>query len=137
MFLMLIVVLVSGLVLKNYLGVSKVVGVDVNRVEFARKLGVYDEVYASDVRTFNYSNRFVTVIAIESIHGILDLELLRMLESLVKKDGVIILALPSLPESMSIGKLVEMSYAVFRYFLRGFILVRIDKPEVYTIPSRL
>jgi hypothetical protein len=30
-----------------------------------------------------------------------------------------------------------MSYAVFRYFLRGFILVRTDKPEVYTIPNRL
>ena len=105
--------------------------------KFARKLGVYDEVYASDVRTFNYANRFGTIITIESIHGILDLELLRRLKSLVKKDAVIILALPSLPESMSIGKLVEMSYAVFRYFLKGFILVGIDNPEVYTIPSRL
>jgi SAM-dependent methyltransferase len=128
-----------GLVLKNYLGISKVVGidVDVSKVEFCRKLGVYDEIYASDVRTFNYTDRFDAIIAVEAVHGILDLELLRKLESLVRKGGVIVLTLPSLPESMNVKVLVEMGYTVFRYFLRGFILVRIDKPEVYTIPSRL
>jgi SAM-dependent methyltransferase len=123
-----------GLVLKNYLGVSKVVGVDVDvdKVEFARKLGVYDEVYVSDVRAFDYADRFDAIIAIESVHGILNLELLRKLESLVKEGGIIVLALPSLPESMGADKLVEMGYAVFRYFLRGLRLVRIDKPEVCT-----
>lgn len=126
------------LVLKNYLGVSKVVGidVDVNKVRFARKLGVYDEVYASDVKSFDYADRFDAIIAIESVYGILDLELLRRLESLVKEGGIIVLALPSLPGSMSVDVLVEMGYAVFRYLLRGFVLVRIDKPEVYTIPNR-
>jgi hypothetical protein len=33
--------------------------------------------------------------------------------------------------------LVKRGYVVFRYFLRGFILVRIDKAEVLTMPSRL
>jgi hypothetical protein len=62
---------------------------------------------------------------------------LRKFESLVKKGGIIVLTLPSLPESMNVEVLVEMGYAVLRYFLRVFILVRIDKLEVYTIPSRL
>jgi len=33
--------------------------------------------------------------------------------------------------------LVQQGYAVFRYLLRGFILVRVDKAEVLAMPSRL
>ena len=127
-----------GLILRGYLGVSHIVGVDIDsdKVEFARKLGVYDEVYVSNVRAFDYANSFDAIIVIESIHGILDLELLRRLEGLVKEGGIIILTLPSLPELIRVDELVGMGYAVFRYFLRGFVLVRVDKPEVYTIPNR-
>ena len=127
-----------GLILRGYLGVSHIVGVDIDsdKVEFARKLGMYDEVYVSDVRAFDYVSSFDAIIAIESIHGILDLELLRRLEGLVKEGGIIILALPSLPELIRVDELVGMGYAVFRYFLRGFVLVRVDRLEVYTIPNR-
>jgi len=74
------------LILRGCLGVSHIIGVDIDsdKVEFARKLGVYDEVYVSDVRAFDYAGSFDAIIAIESIHGILDLELLRRLEGLVK-----------------------------------------------------
>jgi len=65
----------------------------------------------------------------------------RRLENLVKKVEVLSCLLTYIPKSISVSmsrdKLVEMGYAVFRYFLRGLILVGIDKPEVYTIPSRL
>jgi len=107
-----------GLILRGYLGVSHIVGVDIDsdKVEFARKLGVYDEVYVSNVRAFDYANSFDAIIAIESIHGILDLELLRRLEGLVKEGGIIILALPSLPELIRVDELVGMGYAVFRRF---------------------
>jgi SAM-dependent methyltransferase len=127
-----------GLILRGYLGVSRIVGVDIDsdKVEFARKLGVYDEVYVSDVRAFDYADSFDAIIAIESIHGIIDLELLRRLEGLVKEGGIIVLALPSLPQPIRMNELVKMGYAVFRYFLRGFVLVRVNKPEVYTIPNR-
>jgi len=127
-----------GLILRGYLGISRIVGVDIDgdKVEFARKLGVYDEVYVSDVRAFDYADSFDAIIAIESIHGIIDLELLRRLEGLVKEGGMIILALPRLPELIRVDELVGMGYAVFRYFLRGFVLVRVDRPEVYTIPNR-
>jgi len=97
---------------------------------------VYDEVYVSDVGAFDYADSFDAIIAIESIHGIIDLELLRGLEGLVKEGGIIVLALPSLPESIRVDELVGMGYVVFRYFLRGFVLVRVDRPEVYTIPNR-
>jgi hypothetical protein len=87
------------------------------------------------VRTFNYKDH--AIISVGAVHGILNLELLRKLESLVKKGGIFVLTLPSLSESMNVKVLVEMGYAVLRYFLGMFILVRIDKLEVYTIPSRL
>ena len=42
-----------------------------------------------------------------------------------------------MPRSIAASKLVQRGYAVYRYFLRGFILVRIDKAEVRTAPSGL
>jgi len=50
---------------------------------------------------------------------------------------LIVLALPSLPRSITVNELIRRGYVMFRYFLRGFILVRVDRAEVYTISSRL
>jgi len=47
------------------------VDVDSDRVEFARKLGVYDEVYVSDIRAFDYADSFDAMIVIMSVHGFL------------------------------------------------------------------
>jgi hypothetical protein len=98
---------------------------------------VYDELYALDVRAFSYPEAFDAIIAVESVHGILGAELLRRLEGLAKRGGVIVLALPALSRSVTASVLVQQGYAVYRYFLRGFILVRVDKAEVLTMPSRL
>jgi predicted TPR repeat methyltransferase len=128
-----------GLILKGYLGCSRVVGLDVDhaKIEFAKRLGVYDELYASDVRAFSYSKSFDAIIAVEAVHGFLNAELLRKFEGLAKRGGLIILALPTLPRSITASALVQRGYAVYRYFLRGFILVRIDRAEVRTTPSGL
>jgi SAM-dependent methyltransferase len=128
-----------GLILKGYLGCPRVVGVDVDhaKIEFARRLGVYDELYASDITAFSYPKPFDVVIAVEAVHGFLDAELLRRLEGLAKRGGLIVLALPALPGSIAASELAQRGYAVYRYFLRGFILVKIDKAEVHVIPSRL
>jgi SAM-dependent methyltransferase len=128
-----------GVILKGYLGCSRVVGVDVDhaKVEFARRLGVYDELHALDIRAFSYPEAFDAVIAVESVHGILDAELLRRLEGLAKQGGLIVLALPAMSRSVTASVLVKRGYAVYRYFLRGFILVRVDKAEVLTMPRRL
>jgi cyclopropane fatty-acyl-phospholipid synthase-like methyltransferase len=124
---------------KGALGVPHVVGVDVDhaKVDFARRLGVYDELYASDVRTFSYPKPFDAIVAVEAVHGFLGVELLERLEGLAKRGGLIILALPTLPRTIAASELVQRGYAVYRYFLRGFILVRIDKAEVRTAPSGL
>jgi hypothetical protein len=83
-----------------------------------------------DVRAFSYPEAFDAVIAVESVHGILGAELLRRLEGLAKQGGLIVLALPALSRSVVASVLVQQGYAVYRYFLRGFILVRVDKAEV-------
>jgi SAM-dependent methyltransferase len=132
-----------GLILKGYLGCPRVVGVDVDhaKVDFAKRLGVYDELYASDVRAFSYPKPFDAIVAVEAVHSFLDAELLRRLEGLASGGGLIVLALPALParfaRSIAASELAQRGYVVYRYFLRGFILVRIDKAEVHTIPSRL
>ena len=125
-----------GLVLKGYLGASRIVGIDVdrNKVEFAKRLGVYDEVYVSDIRAFSYAGAFDAIIAIEPIHGVLDPGLLRRLEGLVKQGGIIVMALPGV---QSADQLVKAGYVVFRYLLRGFVMVRVDRPEVCTAPGRI
>jgi SAM-dependent methyltransferase len=128
-----------GLILKGYLGCSHVVGVDADhaKIDFAKELGVYDELCASDIRAFSYPKPFDAIIAIEAVHSFLDAELLGRLEGLAKRGGLIVLALPALPRSIATSELAQRGYVVYRYFLRGFILVRIDKAEVHTIPSRL
>jgi SAM-dependent methyltransferase len=128
-----------GFILKGLQLVPHVVGVDIDpvKVEFAKKLGVYDELYVSDIRTFSYFKRFDATIAVEALHGILDVELLRRLEALTERSGVIVLSLPYLPRSITVNELIGMGYVVYRYILRGFFLVRVDRAEVHVRPSRL
>jgi len=128
-----------GFILKGYLGVPHVVGVDIDssKVEFARRLGVYDELYTSDIREFNYPRAFDVVLAIESIHGILDTRLLERLEGFTRKGGLIVLALPTFSKSITISDLIKRGYITYRYLLRGFLLVRVDKAEYATTPTRL
>jgi len=127
-----------GLILKGYLGIPHIVGIDIDssKVEFARKLGVYAELYASDIREFNYPRAFDAVLAIESIHSILDARLLERLEGLTRKGGLIVLALPTLPKSITISDLIKRGYIVYRYLLRGLLLIRVDKAK-YAVPNRL
>jgi SAM-dependent methyltransferase len=108
-----------GLILKGYLGISKVVGVDIDptKVEFVKRLNLYDELYVSDIRSFNYHESFDVVIAVESIHGILDENLLERLEGFVKRGGLIILALPLMSKSLAISNMIKRGYVVYRYFL--------------------
>jgi SAM-dependent methyltransferase len=126
-----------GLILRGYLGVSRVVGVDVDpvKVEFARRLNVYDGLYVSDIRSFDCSELFDVVLAVESIHGVLDAGLLGKLESCVR-GGLVVLTLPSMSRSITLYDLTGRGYMVYRYLLRGFLLVRVDRAEVLTRPSR-
>jgi len=128
-----------GPILKSYLEVPHIVGIDIggSKVEFVRGLGVYNELYTSDVRGFDYPKAFDVVLAIESVHSILDAGLLDRLESLARRGRLVVLALPNLPKSIAIADLIKRGYVTYRYLLRGFLLVRVDRAEVYTHPTRL
>jgi SAM-dependent methyltransferase len=128
-----------GLVLKGYLGVAYVVGVDIDpsKVEFVRSLDVYDELYVSDVRLFEHPRIFDAVLAVESLHGILNAELLDRLEGLVKRGGLVVLTLPRLSKELRVIDLTRRSYRVYRYLLRGFLLVRDDGCEILTTPGSI
>jgi len=80
-----------------------------------------------DTKKFNYPRTFDALLAIETVHGILDIELLEKLGSLTKKGELIILALPNLSKFITVDDLIKRGYIVYRYFLRGLILVRLDR----------
>jgi tRNA(Met) C34 N-acetyltransferase TmcA len=64
------------------------------------------------------------LLAVESLYGILNAELLDRIEGLVKRGGLVILTLPRLSKELRVIDLTRRGYRVYRYFLRGFLLVR-------------
>jgi SAM-dependent methyltransferase len=126
-----------GFVLRGYLGVDRVVRVDLDpvKVSFARGLGVYSELHIPDIRSFECAECFDAVLAVESIHGIVDVDLIGRLESMVRNGGLIVV---SLSGSRLEGRvLATLGYNAYRYPLRGFILVRVDGREVLVYPSHV
>ncbi len=73
--------------------------------------------------------------AVESIHGIIDADLIRRLESMVRDGGLIVMALPG--SRLGGRVLTSLGYNVCRYLLRCFILIRVDGGEVLVYPSHV
>jgi hypothetical protein len=82
------------------------------------------------------SELFDAVLAVESIHGVLDAWLLGKLEFCVRRGGLVVLAL-LMPTSITLYELTGRGYMVYRYLLRGFLLVKVDRAEVLTMLSRM
>ena len=123
----------TALVLKLYLGnVEYLVGVDISpeKIRKAERLNLYDELHVVDIRNFNPEQKFDTIIALEVLHG-LPGDTLVHIESLVKENGSIVLALPTLPTGISVGDLIKRGYHVYRYLLRGFVLIDLKNHDVY------
>ena len=123
----------SALLLKSYLGNAEyLVGVDISpeKISKARRLNLYDELYVADIQDFNPESKFDTLIALEVLHG-LPASVLACIESLVKKGGFIVLALPSLPEGGSVRDLIDRGYVVYRYLLRGLVMVDLKHYNIY------
>ena len=121
-----------ALVLKLYLGnVEYLVGVDVSpeKIRKAERLNLYDELHVVDIRNFN-QQKFDTLIALEALHG-LPSDTLAHIESLVKENGSIVLALPILPAGISVEDLIKRGYYVYRYLLRGLVLVDLKNYDIH------
>lgn len=128
----------TGFLLKLYVGgVERLVGVDISseRISRARQLNVYDELYATDIKEFKGS-RFDVVICLEVLHG-LPGEVLMHIESLVKEGGSAVLALPRLPRGISVRDLIDRGYSVYRYLLRGFLLVDLKSYSILSIEGSI
>mgnify|MGYP000052909739 CR=1 FL=1 len=123
----------SALLLKLYLGnVEYLVGVDISaeKIHKARMLNLYDELHVTDIQSFNPEIKFDTIIALEVLHG-LPANALTHIESLVRKGGSIILALPFLPKGISVTDLIDRGYNVYRYLLRGLVMVDLKHYNIY------
>jgi|GEM_PF-1665228 SAM-dependent methyltransferase len=123
----------SALMLKLYLGnVEYLVGVDISseKIRKAERLNLYDELHVIDIRNFNPEQQFDTIIALEVLHG-LPADALMHIESLVKKGGSIVLALPAFPSGIDAKGLIKGGYKVYRYLLRGFVLIDLKSYDIY------
>jgi SAM-dependent methyltransferase len=123
----------SALMLKLYLGnVKYLVGIDISseKIHKVERLNLYNELHVIDIRNFNPEQQFDTIIALEVLHG-LPADALTHIESLVKKSGSIVLALPALPSGIDAKGLVKRGYKVYRYLLRGFVLIDLNSYDIY------
>jgi 2-polyprenyl-3-methyl-5-hydroxy-6-metoxy-1,4-benzoquinol methylase len=120
-------------VLKLYLGnVEYLVGVDISpeKIRKVRKLNLYDELHVADIQNFNPEEKFDTIIALEVLHG-LPTDVLMHIEGLIKNNGSIVLALPGLPSGIDVEGLIKKGYNVYRYLLRGFVLIDLKNYDIY------
>jgi len=123
----------SALMLKLYLGnVKYLVGVDVSfeKVHKVKKLNLYDELHVADIRNFNPLEKFDTIIALEVLHS-LPADTLIYIESLAREGGSVVLALPALPSGINVEGLIKKGYRVYRYMLRGFVLIDLRTYDIY------
>jgi len=100
------------------------------KISKVKRLNLYDELHVANIQDFNPKIKFDTLMALEVLHG-LQAEVLTTIESFVKEKGSIILALPSLPKGMSVEDLIKRGYDVYRYLLRGLILVDLKRYEIH------
>jgi SAM-dependent methyltransferase len=123
----------SALMLKLYLGnVEYLVGVDISpeKIRKIEKLNLYDELHLADIQNFNPKEKFDTIIALEVLHG-LPADILTHIEGLIKKNGSIVLALPGLPRGIDVEGLIKKGYNVYRYLLRGFVLIDLKSYDIF------
>jgi len=126
-----------GYLTKSYINPSSfIVGIDIsmNKLKIVKDFGIYDTLICADASFLPFREGvFNGLISIEVLHSLPNFgEVLRSIEKVVKKRGLIILSQPSSEEHIKI--LQDLGYDVLGNFLRGLFLVRIGNGEV--IPAR-
>lgn len=121
-----------GFLLRLYLNRSEeLVCIDISaeKIERVKKLGIYDELYVGDFLKFDFGTTFDTIIALEVLHG-LSKSAIDKIDEISNNNATVILALPSLSSDLSVNELLNRGYMVYRYFLRGLVLVDLKSGEV-------
>jgi len=124
----------TALLLKLYLNnVEYLVGLDINKDKAAKakRLSLYDDLIVADARNLPFRNSvFDALISIEVLHG-LPINVLDSLDGIIREKGLTILSLPRLPEGAVLNDLVQRGYMVYRYIVRGFMLVDLRDLRFY------
>ncbi len=110
-----------GFMLKTYVGNSDwLAGLDISESKLRRlkALNIYDMLVVADALKPSFREKcFDTLMAVEVLHGSINNDILGQLESLLRRDGVLVLALPGLPRGFGISKLIASGYDVYAYIL--------------------
>ena len=99
------------------------------KVDKVRALGLYDRIYLQDFLDFRFPVKYDTIIALEVLHS-LDKRALDKIEEVGHDNSTVILAMPYLPRGVSVEDLIDRGYFVYRYLLRGLILVDLKNFKV-------
>ncbi|MEM4677362.1 MAG: class I SAM-dependent methyltransferase [Candidatus Korarchaeota archaeon] len=121
----------ASVILKSYLSAEYLVGLDVDDVKVSRASPLYDVVVVSDACFMPFRDHvFDLALLLEVLHGLS----IKCLDEVERISNGIVLALPR----FNVEELLRRNYKVYRYLLRGFVLVDLHSYEVLTIPgSRL
>jgi SAM-dependent methyltransferase len=123
----------NAFTLKLYLkNIDYLVGLDISveKLHKAKKLGLYGDVIVADARNPPFRvNTFDLLLSMDVIH-IFSADIFDAIESVSKKGHTIALSMPYLPEGVSIKYLASRGYSSYRYLLRGFVLIDLEKYNV-------
>ncbi len=123
----------TALLLKLYLNnVDYLVGLNISPAKSVKtkSIGLYDDLVIPDARYLPFrKHSFDLIISTEVLHG-LSSSVLHLIEESVKDCGRIVLSLPSLPRGVKVGDFIAKGYSVYKYLLRGLILVELDSYKV-------
>jgi SAM-dependent methyltransferase len=120
--------------LKQYLRqFNYLVGLDIakDKILKTEHLNLYDSLIVADAKTHPFKNfSFDLLVALEVLHELPHNNVFS-LEELVRPGGAILLSLPRLPGGCTVENLHERGYNVYRYLLRGFILIDLKRYNIF------
>jgi len=121
----------ASVILKSYLGAEYLVGLDVDDDKVSKASPLYDDVVVADAHFMPFRDHvFDLALSLEVLHGLG----IKSLDEVERVSNGIVLALPR----FNVEELLRRNYKVYRYLLRGFVLVDLHSYEALTMPgSRL
>ena len=108
------------------------VGMDISRVQTkkAKTLMLYDDLVIADATRPPFrDSAFNTLISLEVLH-MLSIEVFDILKKLVTPEASIVFTIPWLPKNVNVRDLWGRGYVVYKYFLRGLVILDLREHRV-------